>query len=142
MLSGAYAENNKADYFQKAGMVQLDYKASNKANVGSWGAYIAYRHLGGMLLLIRMSMVLAITRKAWNLARSIRCSRMFRQRLFISRGKISLRTKMHPNSLAALSSSSNQRLNTCFHDFIENPCNCGGSLIFIIVDLVNCLIKP
>ena len=46
-LSGAYAENTKADYYQKAGMVQLDYKASNKANVGSWGAYIAYRHLGG-----------------------------------------------------------------------------------------------
>ena len=27
-------------------MGQLDYKGSNKANVGSWGAYVAYRHIG------------------------------------------------------------------------------------------------
>ena len=27
-------------------MAQLDYKGSNKANVGSWGAYVAYRHIG------------------------------------------------------------------------------------------------
>jgi hypothetical protein len=27
-------------------MVQLDYKGASKANVGSWGAYVAYRHIG------------------------------------------------------------------------------------------------
>ncbi len=45
-LSGAYIDNNKADFYNKSGMAQLDYKGSNKANVGSWGAYVAYRHIG------------------------------------------------------------------------------------------------
>ena len=45
-LSGAYIDNNKADFYKKSGMVQLDYKGASKANVGSWGAYVAYRHIG------------------------------------------------------------------------------------------------
>ena len=27
-------------------MVQLDYKGAQKANKGTWGAYVAYRHVG------------------------------------------------------------------------------------------------
>ena len=46
MLSGAYIDNTKADSFNKSWMGQLDYKGSNKANVGSWGAYVAYRNIG------------------------------------------------------------------------------------------------
>ena len=45
-LSGAYINNNKADNYNKSGMVQLDYKGADKANVGSWGAYLAYRQIG------------------------------------------------------------------------------------------------
>ena len=45
-LSGAYINNTKADRYDKSWMGQLDYKGSNKANVGSWGAYVAYRHIG------------------------------------------------------------------------------------------------
>jgi hypothetical protein len=45
-LGGAYIDNNKADAYNKSGMVQLDYKGASKANVGSWGAYVAYRHIG------------------------------------------------------------------------------------------------
>ncbi|MCR5439448.1 MAG: putative porin [Selenomonas sp.] len=45
-LGGAYIKNEKADYYNKAGMVQLDYKGAQKANKGTWGAYVAYRHIG------------------------------------------------------------------------------------------------
>ena len=43
-LSGAYAQNTKADELKKSGSVQFDYKGTNKSDMGSWGAYIAYRH--------------------------------------------------------------------------------------------------
>ena len=45
-LQGSYAQNTKADYYKKSGSVELDYKGANKANKGSWGAFVAYRHLG------------------------------------------------------------------------------------------------
>ena len=45
-LGGAYAENAKADNYSKAGTVELDYKGAQPANVGTWGFYTAYRHLG------------------------------------------------------------------------------------------------
>jgi len=45
-LLGSYAENSKADAYNKSGSVEVDYKGADKANAGSWGAYVAYRHLG------------------------------------------------------------------------------------------------
>ena len=45
-LAGYYGENTKADAYEKAGSVQLDYKGASAANKGSWGAFVAYRHLG------------------------------------------------------------------------------------------------
>ena len=45
-LAGAYAENSKADSYNKSGSAELDYKGADKANAGSWGAYVAYRHIG------------------------------------------------------------------------------------------------
>ncbi|WP_037359216.1 S-layer homology domain-containing protein [Selenomonas sp. oral taxon 892] len=45
-ISGAYAQNQKADELKKAGSVQIDYKGAKKSDMGSWGAYVAYRHLG------------------------------------------------------------------------------------------------
>ena len=50
-LGGAYIKNEKADSYNKAGMVQLDYKGAQKANKGTWGAYVAYRHIGGFAVL-------------------------------------------------------------------------------------------
>ena len=44
-LSGAYAKNLKADERDQSASVQLDYKGTNKSDVGSWGAYLAYRHV-------------------------------------------------------------------------------------------------
>jgi hypothetical protein len=45
-LAGYYGENTKADAYEKAGSVELDYKGASAANKGSWGAFVAYRHLG------------------------------------------------------------------------------------------------
>ena len=64
-LSGAYAENTKADYFKKAGMVQLDYKGAQAANKGSWGAYLAYRHLGGNVALDACDDGVGYNQKGW-----------------------------------------------------------------------------
>ena len=46
-LYGAYAKNEKAEDFSTAHNIQLNYKGAQKANKGSWGAYTAYRYMGG-----------------------------------------------------------------------------------------------
>jgi hypothetical protein len=51
-LAGSYAENTKADAYKKSGNVEVDYKAANKVNKGSWGAYVAYRHIGSNVSLM------------------------------------------------------------------------------------------
>ena len=45
-LAGAYAQNTKADELKKSGSVELDYKGTKNSDMGSWGAYVAYRHVG------------------------------------------------------------------------------------------------
>ena len=45
-LAGAYADNTKADSYNKSASVQVDYKKADKANAGTWGAFLAYRHVG------------------------------------------------------------------------------------------------
>ena len=44
-LVGEYAQSD-ADAFEKAGIVEVQYKGSDVADPGSWGAYAGYRHLG------------------------------------------------------------------------------------------------
>ena len=45
-IAGAYAQNAKAEELKKAGSVEIDYKGTKNSDMGSWGAYVAYRHLG------------------------------------------------------------------------------------------------
>lgn len=45
-VKGFYAQNTEADYFQKAGSVELDYKGAQAENAGTWGMWVAYRHFG------------------------------------------------------------------------------------------------
>ncbi len=46
-VAGFYAENEKADKGnKKSGTAEVDYKGADKANAGTWGAYVAYRHVG------------------------------------------------------------------------------------------------
>ncbi len=44
-LVGEYAQSD-ADAYEKAGSVEVQYKGSDPADAGSWGAYAGYRHLG------------------------------------------------------------------------------------------------
>ncbi len=44
-LVGQYAQSD-ADDFEKAGDVEIQYKAVDKSDPGSWSAYAGYRHLG------------------------------------------------------------------------------------------------
>lgn len=45
-IQGIYGQNTEADNQDKAAVFEIDYKGANKKNVGSWGAYAAYRDLG------------------------------------------------------------------------------------------------
>ena len=45
-LVGQYAENTEEDAYEKAGIVEVQYKGTDVADPGSWGAYVGYRHLG------------------------------------------------------------------------------------------------
>ena len=48
-LSGAYAHNTAIDdsAWKKSYQISYDYKGAKSADKGSWGAYVAYRYLGG-----------------------------------------------------------------------------------------------
>ena len=48
-LSGAYAHNTGIDdsAWKKSYQVSYDYKGAQSEDKGSWGAYVAYRYLGG-----------------------------------------------------------------------------------------------
>lgn len=45
-LAAACAKNTDADRFGRSGNVSLNYKGTNRKNIGSWSAYAAYRHIG------------------------------------------------------------------------------------------------
>lgn len=46
-LFGAVAHNSKLDKHKTAYNIELDYKGANKAEKGTWGAYVAYRYAPG-----------------------------------------------------------------------------------------------
>ena len=64
-LAAAYAQNTAADYHHKAGSVELDYKGAKKSDMGSWGAYLAYRHLGENVAFAPTYNVLGSDQKGW-----------------------------------------------------------------------------
>ena len=45
-FKGFYAENTAADYYNKAGSAEIDYKGAQAENAGSYGLWLAYRHFG------------------------------------------------------------------------------------------------
>ena len=54
-LSGAYAQNTKGDVsskYRRAWFAQLDYKGADPKDKGSWGAFLAYRHLGQLAAVV------------------------------------------------------------------------------------------
>ena len=64
-LKGSYAQNTEADYHHKAASIQLDYKGAKKSDMGSWGAYIAYRHLGKNVSFVPTYTILGRDQKGW-----------------------------------------------------------------------------
>ncbi|GAA0216433.1 S-layer homology domain-containing protein [Selenomonas dianae] len=64
-LKAAYAQNTEADYYHKSAAVQLDYKGAKKSDMGSWGAYVAYRHLNKYAALAPTYAILERDQKGW-----------------------------------------------------------------------------
>ena len=64
-VKGSYAQNTEADYYHKAASVELDYKGAKKSDMGSWGAYVAYRHLGKNVAFAPTYNVLGNDQKGW-----------------------------------------------------------------------------
>ena len=60
-LEGAFARNQKADDYQKAYNIELNYKGANRNNPGSWGIGAAYRYVG-------QNVSLAPTYDVWGLS--------------------------------------------------------------------------
>ena len=64
-LSGAYAQNTEADRYKKAGSVQLSYKGAKTSDVGSWGMFVAYRHLGDYAVFKPTYNAISAGQKGW-----------------------------------------------------------------------------
>ena len=45
-IKAEYAYNSEADNYEQAASFEYDYKGADAQNQGTWGAYLAYRHLG------------------------------------------------------------------------------------------------
>ena len=45
-VQGFYAQNRNADNYKKAAGLEVDYKGAQAEKKGTWGAWVAYRHIG------------------------------------------------------------------------------------------------
>ena len=66
-VNGFYAENHDADNYQKAGSAQVSYKGAQAENKGTWGAWVAYRHLGQNADFFNTFDVVKEGQKAWEI---------------------------------------------------------------------------
>ena len=66
-LNGFYANNHDADNYNKAYSAQLTYKGAEAENKGTWGAWVAYRHLDQYATLFDTFDVVKAGQKAWEL---------------------------------------------------------------------------
>ena len=66
-FKGFYAQNHDADYFDKAGSAEIDYKGAQKANKGTWGAWAAYRHIGQNAIIKNPFDVVKAGQKGWEI---------------------------------------------------------------------------
>ena len=66
-LNGFYAENHDADAAEKAGSVELTYKGAEQENAGTWGAWVAYRHLGQNAMVKSTYDAVDLGEKAWEI---------------------------------------------------------------------------
>ena len=66
-VNGYYAENHDADAYHKAGAAEIDYKGAQDANKGTWGAWVAYRHLGNNVDLFNTYDAIEAGQKGWEI---------------------------------------------------------------------------
>ncbi|TYZ19535.1 S-layer homology domain-containing protein [Selenomonas ruminis] len=66
-VNGYYAENHDADYYKKAAAAELDYKGAQDENKGTWGAWVAYRHLGNNVDLFNTYDAIDAGQKGWEI---------------------------------------------------------------------------
>ena len=66
-LNGFYSQNHDADYAEKAGSVELTYKGADQENAGTWGAWVAYRHLGQNAMVESTYDAVELGEKAWEI---------------------------------------------------------------------------
>ena len=66
-VNGYYAENHDADAYHKAGAAEIDYKGAQDANKGTWGAWVAYRHLGQNVDLFNTYDAIEAGQKGWEI---------------------------------------------------------------------------
>ena len=66
-FKGFYAQNHDADYYDKSGSAEFDYKGAQKANQGTWGAWVAYRHIGQNAVIKNPFDVVKTGQKGWEI---------------------------------------------------------------------------
>ena len=66
-LNGFYSQNHDADYADKAGSVEVTYKGAEQENAGTWGAWVAYRHLGQNAMVASTYDAVELGEKAWEI---------------------------------------------------------------------------
>ncbi|SHK72302.1 S-layer homology domain-containing protein [Selenomonas ruminantium] len=66
-LNGFYSNNPEADNYKQAASAEVSYKGAQKANQGTWGAWVAYRHLGSAAMVKSTYDVIKPDFKGWEI---------------------------------------------------------------------------
>ena len=66
-LVGWYTNNHDADTQDQAASLELDYKGAQQENKGTWGAWVAYRHLGDSAIINKTYDVTDGSYKGWEI---------------------------------------------------------------------------
>ncbi len=66
-VKGWYSNNHDADRYEQAASLEVDYKGAEKENQGTWGAWLAYRHLGGNAMIHSTYDAIDANYKGWEI---------------------------------------------------------------------------
>ena len=66
-LKGYYAKSEQYANSDKSASIEFDYKGAQQANQGSWGAWVAYRHLGKDATQFSTFDALSTNEKGWEI---------------------------------------------------------------------------
>ena len=66
-VNGFYSYNKNADIQKKAARLEVDYKGAQKENKGTWGAWLAYSHLGKNAIIANPWDATKPTEKGWEI---------------------------------------------------------------------------